>query len=147
MPEPIAALKRTLRELKQLEVKLRSRYRPLPPDAELVWNLFFSTRSENDPRCKYPLARLQKMDRPQLKAVYEEYFFHVYYQMYRENGLTLAEVYDPHLLSLLGLSPYAGMDEIKQRFRELAKLYHPDRGGDSEQFIRLMETYEQLKGE
>jgi DnaJ-class molecular chaperone len=36
------------------------------------------------------------------------------------------------------------MAEIKKRFRELAKQYHPDLGGESERFIDLMDVYEEL---
>ncbi|HLB45697.1 MAG TPA: J domain-containing protein [Anaerolineales bacterium] len=56
----------------------------------------------------------------------------------------LPGVYDPQLLSLLGSSPQADIAEIKKRFRDLAKRYHPDLGGDGEKFIELMETYERL---
>ena len=57
------------------------------------------------------------------------------------------DVYDPQLLALLGLPPYAGIAEIKQRFRALAKQYHPDYGGDAERFIELVGVYERLKDE
>lgn len=48
-----------------------------------------------------------------------------------------------------------GMDSVKLKqlskiellriFRKTAKIHHPDRGGDSEVFIKLLEAYEQLK--
>jgi len=60
------------------------------------------------------------------------------FQNYKENGLAMADVYDPQLLSLLGLSPYASSQDIKRRYRELAKKYHPDHGGDAEKFIELL---------
>lgn len=53
-------------------------------------------------------------------------------------------MHDPQLLALMGLPPHAGLAEIKQRFRALAKRYHPDAGGDAEQFMALMKVYEQL---
>jgi curved DNA-binding protein CbpA len=56
-------------------------------------------------------------------------------------------VYDAELLAQLGLPPHAGMAEIIQRFRTLAKQYHPDHGGESAQFIDLMATYERLRNE
>src|SRR5205807_9038903 len=64
----------------------------------------------------------------------------------RSSDLT-ADLYDPALLSLLGLPAYASAQELKSRFRELAKRYHPDCGGDSEKFIELMDVYEKLTGE
>ena len=33
---------------------------------------------------------------------------------------------------VLGLNPQAAKEEIDRRSRELAKLYHPDKGGDGE---------------
>jgi len=45
---------------------------------------------------------------------------------------------------MLGLSADCSIDDIKRRFRELAKKYHPDCGGDSERFIELIGVYEQL---
>ena len=45
---------------------------------------------------------------------------------------------------IMGLPPYATPEEIKKRFRELAHQFHPDKGGDSEKMIRLLELYEQF---
>lgn len=38
----------------------------------------------------------------------------------------------------------ADINAVKKKFRELAKEYHPDVGGDSEKFIDLMENYRKL---
>jgi len=95
---------------------------------------------------KYPLHQLLEMTRQELKQVFEEYFYRIYIQNYRERGLTMADVYDPQLLSLLGLPPYTGGQDIKKRYRELAKRYHPDHGGDSEKFIELVDLYQKLVG-
>jgi len=48
---------------------------------------------------------------------------------------------------LLGLSSKATLEEVKQQFKALSKLYHPDTkaNSDSEQFIRLKEAYDVLK--
>jgi hypothetical protein len=140
---PEGQLKRKLRQLKKLEIALR--YGKLPPSAKppLIWDEFFSTRA-GESSVKYPFEQLLRLDREQLKAIFEEYFYQVYFQRYAERGLKPEDVYDPKLLSLLGLPPQAGLADIKKRFRELAKKHHPDHGGDSAQFIRLMETYEKL---
>jgi hypothetical protein len=140
-------LKRKLRQLKKLELKIRFKDRPISGSQKLVWDVFFSTRAENDSSVKYPFPQLLQMSREAFKVIIEEYFYRLYFQNFQENGLRVADVYDPQLLSLLGLPPYAGLPEIKQRFRELAKRYHPDHGGDSEKFIALMETYDRLRGE
>jgi hypothetical protein len=139
-------MKNKLRQLKKLEIKIRFRGQGLPPNHTLVWNEFFSTRVEDDPSVRYPLSRLYQMDRLQRKEVFGEYFYWVYFQHFQENGLTPTNVYDPALLSLLGLPPHAGLQEIKSKFRALAKKYHPDHGGDAARFIEMMDIYEQLAG-
>jgi hypothetical protein len=140
-------LKRKLRHYKKLELGIRFKYRPAPANPELVWDAFFSTKSEYAPQVKYPLSRLSQMSPAELKQVFEEYFYRVYFQNYKENGLAAGDLYDPQLLSLLGLPPYAGLSEVKKRYRELAKRHHPDHGGDSEKFIELLDAYEKLTRE
>jgi hypothetical protein len=147
MPLSVIQLKRKLRELKRLELTIRFGRQAAPQQPTLLWNVFFSTKATDPAAVKYPLPSLLEMDHQELKAVFDEYFFRVYYQTYQDHGLTQADVYDPQLLALLGLPAYAGSVEIKQRFRALAKEYHPDQGGDSEQFIELVEIYERLTHE
>ena len=144
MVRSVAQLKRKLRDLKRLEIKLRFKNQPRPKNQTLIWDIFFSTKIEDDRSVKYSLTQLMQLDREALKQVFEEYFYRIYFQNYQDYGLTMADVYDPGLLSLLGLPAHAGIREIKQRFRALAKQYHPDRGGESEKFIELVEIYEQL---
>ncbi len=47
-------------------------------------------------------------------------------------------------LAVLGLPPNATPDQIKRRYRALAKRYHPDRGGDQKQMQRIIAAYELL---
>lgn len=47
-------------------------------------------------------------------------------------------------LAVLELSADASMDDIRTQYRRLARQHHPDRGGDSEQFIILRQAYETL---
>lgn len=49
-------------------------------------------------------------------------------------------------LSILGLDETAGLSEVKKRWRRLAKKLHPDKGGDTEVFIRTRTAYETLIG-
>ena len=44
----------------------------------------------------------------------------------------------------LGVSKNATTEEIKQRYRILAQLHHPDKGGDEEIFKRIKLAYEIL---
>jgi hypothetical protein len=137
-------LKRKLRQLKKLELRIRFKDQPIIGTQKLVWDVFFSTKTNNS-SVKYSLPSLLKLRREEFKAIVEEYFYRLYFQNFQENGLKVVDVYDPQLLSLLGLPAYAGIVGIKARFRELAKRYHPDHGGDSEKFIELMGIYERLQ--
>ena len=47
-------------------------------------------------------------------------------------------------LAVLGLPPNATRQQIKRRYRTLAKRYHPDRGGDQQQMRRIIAAYELL---
>jgi DnaJ-domain-containing protein 1 len=47
-------------------------------------------------------------------------------------------------LAVLGLPPNATPQQIKRRYRALAKRYHPDRGGDPRQMQRIIAAYEFL---
>ncbi len=47
-------------------------------------------------------------------------------------------------LAVLGLPANATQQQIKRRYRTLAKRYHPDRGGDREQMQRIIAAYELL---
>ena len=138
--------KRKLRQLKKLEIKIRFGGWELPPNRPLVWNEFFSTKDAGQSSVRFTLRALARMDREERKEVFAEYWSHVYLQKYRETGLSLADMYDPQLLSLLGLPPYADLQDVKRRFRTLANRHHPDHGGDAARFIELMETYEKLTG-
>lgn len=47
-------------------------------------------------------------------------------------------------LEVLGLQTTSSVAEVRARWRELVKRLHPDRGGPSEEFIRVQEAYEVL---
>jgi DnaJ-domain-containing protein 1 len=47
-------------------------------------------------------------------------------------------------LAVLGLPANATRQQIKRRYRALAKRYHPDRGGDQRQMQRIIAAYELL---
>jgi DnaJ-class molecular chaperone len=50
-------------------------------------------------------------------------------------------------LAVLGLPPTATPQQIKRRYRTLAKRYHPDRGGDQRQMQKIIAAYEFLMKE
>lgn len=44
----------------------------------------------------------------------------------------------------LGVTPESSEEEIKRRFKTLAQIYHPDKGGNPEKFLLIKECYEIL---
>jgi DnaJ-domain-containing protein 1 len=50
-------------------------------------------------------------------------------------------------LRVLGLPSNATQEQIKRRYRTLAKRYHPDRGGDQREMQRIIAAYEFLSKE
>lgn len=48
---------------------------------------------------------------------------------------------------VLGVTKESTQDEIKKAYREMAKKYHPDRGGDEVKFKEVSEAYETLSDE
>lgn len=140
-------LKRKLRQLKKLETQIRFKDMQGLPKKQYIWDKYFSTKNEYDDSVKYNIKNLLEMNHEKLKEVFNEYFIHVYFQYFNENGITDEEMYDVTLLSELGLPPGSSIETIKSRFRELAKKYHPDLGGDSEKFIEIVDIYKKLTGE
>ena len=142
-------LKQKLRALRQAEIAIRFKARENDfklgdPRLRLIWNDFFALKPGPRSTSHYTLDELAKLDHEQVKQIIADYFAFVYFQYYKENGLTFDAGYDPRLLAQMGLSPQAGPDDIKKRFRELAKKYHPDAGGNSRQFIELVDLYNRL---
>lgn len=45
---------------------------------------------------------------------------------------------------VLGVSPKANKSEIKRAYHKLCLIYHPDKGGDHNKFLKIKEAYEAL---
>lgn len=140
----IDELKHKLRKFKKFELDLKTRNHFEKKSSTLIWNKFFSTNSFNDSSVKYSLCELLKMDPIKIKEIINEYFYEVYYHQYIESGLSSKDMFDPKLLALMGLPLASSIDDIKSKFRELAKKFHPDTGGNADKFIELMKAYEKL---
>lgn len=139
-------VKRTLRELKRLEVIIRFGGKPSRPEVPLVWSRYFSTKEKPVGGVYYPLHIIAAMGRNEQKAVFSDYFAEVYLQHYRETGQG-KDYFDGGLLAKLGLPPDAGQAAVKKRFRQLALETHPDTGGDSERFRALVDLIHEILGE
>ncbi len=137
-------LKHKLRELKRTEIAIRTQNFIPAEEINLVWNKFFSTKSQCNSKVRYPLDILVVFGHNARKEVFKEFFYHMYYEIFEFIGYNLDNIYDPDLLSLLGLHSNASQADIKKRFRELAKKYHPDCGGDKDKMIELLELYDKL---
>lgn len=57
----------------------------------------------------------------------------------RESAMPLADAY-----AILGLKPGSPRDEAKERYRCLANLFHPDKGGYSEAMVLLNNAYDRI---
>lgn len=148
-------IKKKLRSLKKLEMKIRfggafhavnsyNGYSGRHGEPALVWESFFHVDGGICNKSRYTLEDVASMSKEEYRNVIDEFFFGVYYKYYTECGITGSHLYNPELLNWMGLAADAGSEEIKKRFRELAKKLHPDTGGDENKFIELMENYHKL---
>lgn len=48
-------------------------------------------------------------------------------------------------LKTMELPPFISMKELKDRYKVLASIHHPDFGGDEENMVLINESYELLK--
>jgi hypothetical protein len=151
-------IKRTLRELKKFELRIRSNnfnsnqnlsrvYKINPDNMDLVWNKFFDPKEDSVKNVKYTLEQLFLMTKEEFKDIINEYFYHIYYWYYKESGLADNNFVDMDLLTKLGLPIDANHEDIIRCFKELVKSYHPDNGGDVGKFIDIMESYNIFKSE
>ena len=138
-------LKRRLREMKRTEQKFRCIGNG-EKSSSLVWDLFFDLRETGCSKAKYSLKLLLAMDREALSHVINEYWSFVYEKLFPDSDHPGVMQLDPGALLRWGLSANADEAAVKKRFRELAKQYHPDTGGDEKSFIALMEAYHTLTG-
>ena len=143
--DEINTLKRRVRKLKRFEKTIRSQT-GINDDIPLVWDKFFDLRDNPDSKAMYSLQQLSVMNREEYKSIVDVFFARVYYEIYAFKGITDEIIYDAGLLAQLDLSPVADETAVKKRFRELAKQYHPDTGGNAAKFIELMQSYRKLIG-
>ncbi len=135
-------LKHKLRKLKRLEIDKLFNGKE-QPRFFLIWDSFFDLHDVSISKAKYTLTKLASMNHEEYKNVINEYLSFLYNEIYKET-CTQDRNYDPKALIKMNLPYNANEREIKRRFHELAKIYHPDTGGDDDEFIKLMVEYKNL---
>lgn len=145
VPYPSDELKRKLRELKKLETKLSmnvsNHINLSSKHRKIIWDYFFQLNHNSTEKVKYNLSDLAQMGKDELKAVINEYLSYVFYYYSRENKPLKLE---DDIYSKWGLPIYMDDSEIKRELKKLAKMNHPDNGGDTAKFIEIMEKYKKL---
>lgn len=134
-------LKRKLRELKEFEKRIRFTSSSNIQNEDFIWHHFFSCKIPPEKNIRFPINYLLRIDHKTRREIFEEFFLQVYLTQFRQSN---SFAFDSQLLAELGLLPSAGMEEIKKRFRELSKKYHPDLGGDNHKMAKLIDTYNKL---
>lgn len=140
-------IKHKLRRLKRLEIDRRFNGK-LPQHCSLIWESFFDLRSrgKEKSKAKYSIKDLAEMTRDEYKSVVDEYLSFLYNDIYKTTGAQGITNYDREALIKLDLPYNAEERDIKRRFHELAKMHHPDTGGDNAKFLELMKIYRKLVG-
>jgi len=96
----VPKLKHKLRQLKKVEDKIRFEHVSNTSSKKYVWNEYFSTKSIDDSTVKYPMRKLLDFDKQELKEVFEEYFYSVYFRKYQDMGLYFDEIQGELLLEI-----------------------------------------------
>jgi hypothetical protein len=133
----IDGIKHKLRQFRRLEQRIRFGVE-VQRQGILIWDSFFDLHNTSQSKAKYDLKRMAAMNRDEYRNVINEYWTFVYNELFKNKSVSTAGIIKFDL-------PYnADEQAINKRFRELAKLYHPDTGGDADKFMELMDTYRSL---
>lgn len=139
----IVSVKKKIRKLKKLEIQIRfgcDKY----ANQSLLWSEFFDLTGKRE--VKYPLSYLLTVDNNEYRRIADEFLDFIYGKLFEYLNIQDGYCFDKALLIKLDLPTNADIAAVKKRFRELAKLYHPDMGGDAQKFIELMKIYNKLIG-
>lgn len=85
-------------------------------------------------------ARFEKRQQDR-EALGMNFFENLFFQFVMANLKKLSAPI--HSFELLGLPSSATTEEIKNKFKELAKVHHPDSGGSANEFIKISEAKNQ----
>jgi len=117
-------------KLKELRVEHEANLRRIAEDA--------AARIAEQNRIYEERVRLHEEELEQMRRIHDE----ILKRMRAQLGLIPAHVI--HALQVLDLPQDASLDEIRKRYRLLAKRYHPDTGGSQEQFIQVQTAYDSV---
>lgn len=138
-------LKRKLRQLKRIELIIRFGTTTIGKEEKriyLTWDSFFRDKDGN--KARYPFHILLTMNAEARKRVIADYLYTVYTKVYEEKGMLFPVGIDYQALFDFDLPANASKEDIKKRFRELAKIAHPDHGGSHDAMIVLLNQYNRL---
>jgi len=122
----IATIKRKVRKLKNLEIQVRFGNKSYS-EQQLIWNSFFDLSGKR--AVKYPLSYLLVIDNDEYRRIADEFLAFVYRDIFEHFEMPNTRYFDRNLLIRLDLPYDADTNDVKKRFRQLAKQYHPDKGG------------------
>ena len=100
-----------------------------------------------------PLFGITTDEYMRLKEIYSAKEYERMYRQYRDRDRQASKTTDlTRQFKILGLDPSATNEEVKRRFRQLAKMYHPDRQPNpdmaqeaQEHFRLILSAYEKIK--
>ena len=84
-----------------------------------------------------------RLDRHELDEAGEAWSYQARERFYTKPFEERRQQYRPQYLVDLDMPEGATQEQIKTQFRRLAKVHHPDCGGNAEDFIRIRAAYEQ----
>jgi ABC-type multidrug transport system fused ATPase/permease subunit len=82
--------------------------------------------------------KIRKMQEERKKKMEEEF------KKFQERKEKRTKNYLKKYYQILGLNENANAEEVKKAFRKLAKINHPDAGGDTKMFIKIKEAYDKI---
>lgn len=142
-----AEIKRKIRALKKLETKIRNECVPNLAlygslyQHELLWNIYFNLNEEKG-ESKYSMPQLMRMSKEELKTVIDDFICLIFAHYY-----TAMSEQENSIHSKNGVPKSTQYEDVMRDMRELVKECHPDNGGDSEMFIKVLEKYRRIKRE
>jgi len=91
---------------------------------------------DDDAPKRYGTYDVKERHSPKWRAAFEATF---------ENSSAVKSIIGTSAYTTLDITPMASDDEVKQARNRLAKIHHPDKGGDQDQFDSIQTAYKTIK--